>query len=468
MKIKRILTLVLALCLVAALAAGCTTSGNETGSKGTESKSGNTGTASLTVDDIYGSNATEEEITALQNSGTITVYTMHQSDVNSADWSDEMRATMDFYKKYYDLTIKWKYQAYGDDMSKFMVDYANNDAPDFIKLEYRRWLKCATRQVVYSLDELKAKGVVGLDHPEVTRYSDLAARYRVGKSNYSVGMHYVDPSLLAFNVDLFDEYKVKSPAEYYKEGTWDMDAYVKCAKELTRTLSDGTKIWGGYWRDHSYYLVCDDARMVEWNDDCTKLLLKMSDTKTIKALEVFRDCFVSGYSPTDSSYFNIGQMGMFVCDANNFAQKVSSFTFKWDVVPTPLGSNNTSGEIPGECTGNGVVNSTKNPQGVVNYCIANSIYNSVRFNQPNGVYYVSTYEGIYNKDQLDMIIASGDHIGLDIYWGVGSLSGDYKFWNAVKGGTMTIKEAFDTYQGAWQAQVDEENTYLAEALKNQK
>ena len=48
---------------------------------------------------------------------------------------------------------------------------------------------------------------------------------------------------------------------------------------------------------------------------------------------------------------------MFVCDANNFASKVPDYTFKWDIVPTPLGSHNTSGNTPGECSGTGIVSS---------------------------------------------------------------------------------------------------------------
>ena len=467
MKIKRILSVVLALCLTAALAlaAGCSDGGSDTGSKATGSKSGNT--VSATIESVYGADLSEETITALQNSGTITQYTMYQNQVKEADWEDEFREEMEFYKKYYGLTIKHKYQAYGDDLSKFLIDFANGDAPDWIPLSYRRWPKAGTRQVVYSMDELKELGLVGLDHPELTRYEDVGARFRLGNTYYSPGIYYTTPSICVVNVDLFDEYKVKSPIEYYNEGNWNLDTYMQCCKEITRTLADGTKIWGSAWRDHTYYLVANDARLVSWNEDYTKMVLTMKDTKCVKALEIFRDSFVNGYSPSaeeggGSTFFKISQMGMFIHDANNYAQGCKNYTFHWEIVPTPLGADNVSGEIPGECSGNGVVNSTKNPQGVINYCIAYSQWKSFHYNQPYGIYYVHTFKDVYNDEQLKMICESASHIGLDIYWGVGNITNiQWNFWNNIKGEKQTIKEAMDTYEPLFQAEIDAENEYLA-------
>ena len=421
------------------------------------------------MEDVYGADLSEEEITALQNSGTITLYTDKATLVKGEPTDDE-KDEYDFYKKYYGLTIKWKYQAWGDDLSKFLIDYANGDAPDFITLNYRRWPKAGTRQVVYSIDELKEKGVVGLDHPEITRYNDVASRFCIGDTLYSPGINYADPSFLAYNVDLFDEYKVKSPGDYFKEGNWSMDTFLQCAKEITRTLGDGTKIWGAYWRDATYYLVADDARLVDWNADGTKLVLQMSKANSVKPLETWANTFIDGYSPTSedggSDKFKIGQMGMFVCDANNFAQKVPDYTFKWEIVPTPLGANNVSGNIPGECSGNGIVSSSKNPQGVLNYHIAKSQWQAYRYNTPYGLYFSDAYDGAFNEEQLKTIATSAEHVGLDLYMGIGNLvNSQWNFWNALKSGTKTTKEVFDTFEPVFRAEVDEENEVLAKNLK---
>lgn len=464
MKVKRILSAALVLCLVAALAlaAGCNT---DSGSGTTSSKPNPT--ASATVEDIYGEGLSEDVINALQNSGTITSYTMYQDQVNSSDWTDEFRQEMEFYKKYYGLTIKWKYQKYGDDLSKFLVDYTNGDAPDVIPLSYRRWPKAGDRQVVYSIDELKGLGVVGLDHPEITRYNDVAARFRVGDDYYSPGIYYTAPCICVVNTDLYQELKVKSPIDYYKEGNWNLDTFLQCCKETTRIQADGTKIWGAAWRDHTYYLVANDARLVRWNDNYTKLVLSMNETRAVKALEVFRDSFVDGYCPSaeeggGSTFFKIGQMGMFMHDANNYAQSCKNYTFNWEIIPAPLGSDNVSGEIPGECSGNGVVTSTKNPQGCINYFIARSQWSSLYNNQPYGMYYVQTFTGVYNDEQIKTICGLADHIGLDLYWGVGNMTNiQWNFWNGIKGGEKTIKEIFNTYEPLFQAEIDAENEVIA-------
>ena len=466
MKVKRILSLALALCLclTLALAAGC-----KKGGSGDANSSGKTASAA-TVEEAYGQGLSTEEITALQNSGTIKRYTMYSNQVNSADWTDEFREEMEFYKTYYGLTIQWRYMAYGDTFHLIFKDYAANDTCDVLALSYRNWPKAGTRQIVYSVKELEDLGVVGLNHPEITRYQDIANRFRLGDTYYSPGIYYTSPCICAVNLDLFKKYNVKSPIEYYNEGNWNMETYQKCNKEITRTTSDG-KIWGSSWRDHTYYLVANDARLVSWNDDCTRLVLTMKDTKAIRGLEVFYDSFHNHYSPSveeggGSTFFKRGQMGMFLHDANNFAQISKDYTFNWDIVPAPLGSDNTSGEVPGECSGNGIMNCTKNAQGALNYLIARSQWSTYHYKQPYGMFYVSTFDGLYNDDQIKMICELADHIGLDLYMSVGNMTNiQWNFWNNIKDDKQTIKEAFDTYEPLFQAEVDAENEYLAKIFK---
>ncbi|MBP5618544.1 MAG: hypothetical protein J6X61_05315, partial [Clostridia bacterium] len=238
MKINRMLSLALAICLVAALAASCT----EGGSAATASKADSASAVSLTAEDVYGSGVSEETITALQNSGTITIGTSDAS-IGKGQYSDDLKAEMEFYKKYFGLTIKYRYASFTTDLTRFLVNYANGDANDMTYLSYSSWPKVGIRQVVYSIDELKALGVVGLDHPEITRYEDVASRFTIGGKKYSPGIRYTSPSLCAYNVDLFEQYSVKDPGAYYKEGNWNLDTYMQCCKEISRTLADGTKIY---------------------------------------------------------------------------------------------------------------------------------------------------------------------------------------------------------------------------------
>ena len=50
--------------------------------------------------------------------------------------------------------------------------------------------------------------------------------------------------------------------------------------------------------------------------------------------------------------------------------------------------------------------------------------------------------------------------------GIGNLvNSQWNFWNALKSGTKTTKEVFDTFEPVFRAEVDEENEVLAKNLK---
>ncbi len=466
---KKIISLVMTLTMCAALVltTGCS---NDTGKTDTGSKS----TFSGTLEDIYGSTKlTEEQIAALQNSGEIIIYT-DSADIAKGKYSDELKAELDWYKKYYNLTIKYKYQAYGDDLTKFMVEYANGDAPDLINLNYRRWPKAANRQVVYSVDELDEMGVVGLDHPEFLKYKDLQAPFTIDGVCYSPVAVYSSPAIVIVNEDLFDKYSVKSPTEYYKEGSWDMKSYVQACKDLTRTTSDGTKIWGAYSWNYSWYLTANDAGMVRWDKDWN-LVCAMTETKTMNALKSWKDLYDKAYSPSSEEYgasepFQTGNLGMLIYTGNNWALMAKDYTFKWDIVPMPFGADNTSGVLPGEVSGAGIVTSTKNAQGVINYLIASRLYDNYMKGVDESLYIThKCYYDVYTDEQIDLITSFAGKIDQDFYRGIGNLNTtQYGFWNDLKRGTMTIKECIDTYEPEWKVQVEEENKFAKEAQKAQK
>ncbi len=412
------------------------------------------------IKDVYGSSdLSEEMITALQNSGKLTLYT-DSADVANGKFDDEWIANAEWMKKYYGLEINYRYQAYGDDLTKFLVDFAAGDAPDAITLDYRRWPKAGNRQIVYSLDELKDMKILGLDHKAFEPYRELSDRFNIGDKIYSVSITTCVPVVCGVNLDLFDQYKVKSPVEYYKEGTWDMDAYVNCCKELTRTLGDGTKIWGGFGWNYNWYLVANDARLVQWDKDY-KLKLTMNDPLTIRSLTMIQDLYNKGYTPTDQmatsdNVWTSGKLGMYLATSNNMANYLKDITFKWDIVPMPYGADNKSGEVPGEFSGWGVVTSTKNPQGVINFLICKAIMAERDYGE-SGLYYRGSYEDVYSEDQLDMIYSYCDKVGQDLVMGVGTLGKSFAFWNDLRRGTMTLKECIDTHENFYQEQVDVEN-----------
>lgn len=455
---KKILSVVLILVMCAALA--LTTGCNNTGD--TDDKK----TSSVTVENIYGSSElTQEQIAAFQNSGEITLYTT-EPELAKGEFDDEDKEYHDWLKKYYGLTIKYKFQAYGDDLTKFMVDYAADKAPDYISLNYRRWPKAGTRQIVYTVRELEEKGIVGLDHPQMKQYADLQAPFCIGGECYSPIAYFCNPVVVAVNTDLYKKFQVKSPVEYYKEGNWNMDTFLKCCEEITRTLPDGTKYWGAAGWNYSWYLVANDARLITW-DDNDNLVLTMTDKATVDTLEMWQDMNVNGYSPSAQdgaaiNPFGTGLQGMKLYTADNHAQELPDVNFNWDIVPMPYGDNNTSGLVPGEISGSGIVTSSKNVQGIINYLIANRVWNDAERGEKS-LYLPDTYEGVYNDEQIALIQSYCDKVDQDIYMGVGNInSHHWKFWDDIRAG-MDIKTAIETYEPVWQVQVDEENANFAKA-----
>lgn len=228
MKIKRVISSAVLMLLSLAMAA---TAVSCNGSKDTGSKSSKKGEIENPYIDA-GQSISKEVMEALQNSGDVMWYS------GVEEKTDYDKQFIEYFKKYYGGNFSYKFCSYGDDMSQFLVDFANNDAPDMVGLNYRYWPKAGNRQLVYSVDELKEKGVVGLDHPALTQFEDVAKRtFSIDGKTYAFSIGYNTPVMIGVNLDLFDQYKVKSPVEYYKEGTWDFKTFMETCKNISRATS---------------------------------------------------------------------------------------------------------------------------------------------------------------------------------------------------------------------------------------
>ena len=58
----------------------------------------------------------------------------------------------------------------------------------------------------------------------------------MGGKCYGFNMPWAGNSLFYYNKTMFEEYGVKSPAEYYKEGNWTWETMYKCLEEITKDL----------------------------------------------------------------------------------------------------------------------------------------------------------------------------------------------------------------------------------------
>ena len=496
MKARKIISLVLALALVVSLLAACN-SGGETGnvssaaggnggsgnvssnsgggsnSTGDTGDSSNAGTESkaLTVEEIYGEGLSQEDIEAMQNSGNILVYTMSSDLGNGKLDKDPYTAHyLDWAKKYYGLSVKYRFRAWSGVMfEKFMIDYAADDAPDVLTLNYYLWPKIGMRDVLYTTKDLEKKNVIGLDHPVLNANSEACKRYVIGGECYAVT---ASPQvvIIGVNLDLFEKYNVKSPVDYYKEGTWDLDAYVKCAKEITRTLGNGTKIWGCAGWDYNWTLMANDCYLVSWDNTRTKLVVTMNNSKVERVCNIITDLFSNSYNPKEGGVdaFNKGELGFFSYIPSNLAPMLRDVTFKWDIVPFPYGPDNTTGAYPAEVYAQSVVSTTKNPQGAVNYIISDKLWRKMSTGAdfvPKDDYYNQTGYGVFSQKQVDMYTSYQDKATQNLALGVGEIAKNYNFWNDIRDGKKTFKEAVDAYEAFYKEQCDLENAERAKIKK---
>ncbi len=399
-----------------------------------------------------------ETINALMNSGEVYVYTCHATETDYA--KTKLGGFDNYFSEVYGGNIVAKNIAWQNWERTYLVDYAGGDAPDVVKLYYRAWPKLGIRNMVYSLEDLKKIGVVGLNHPYVTNDADtLKGTYLYEDELYGLALDKKDTgaAFIAVNSDLFKTYNVKSPTEYYNEGRWDFDTLMKCASEISRTLSDGTQIYGYFGWDPTFVLTANDAYPVVWDSNGV-LKSNLTDPKVINALTDYQSLYANAWATGVDKDWNQGRCGMYAgLDFNihrNFGG--GKVTFEYDVIPFPYGKDNTSGYVSGDLTAYAISNSTDNPQGSFNYIIARCAW--LDYCLENGD--DSENLGSFTEEQKEMIAEYNARIKDSLYYGVGNLdSAHWNFWANIKNGSKTVKEVLDTYEPMFKAQCEVEMEY---------
>ena len=143
-------------------------------------------------------NVSAEVLEALSSSGDVTVYTNSSSETDSAkDFSE-------YFSQVYGGNLTRKYVEWEGWEKVFITDFAAEEAPDVITLFYKLWPKVANRGMVYSIDELKELGVVGIDHPTFEDDVELCEKnYSYKKQNYSLALEFKSAVYCCVNTDLF-------------------------------------------------------------------------------------------------------------------------------------------------------------------------------------------------------------------------------------------------------------------------
>ena len=438
---KRIISLLLTVVLVCALA--LTAAGCKTGGGGDQDSGKNM--SDLVPGGV--ADVSAEMLEALSNSGNVSVYTHSEKDTDyTTDFTD-------YFTQVYGGTIDRRFIEWEGWESKFVTDFAADDAPDVISLFYKLWPKVANRGMVFSVDELEKEGIVGLDHPTFDDDIELCEKnYSYKKQRYSIGLGFKSAVYCCVNTDLFKQYGVKSPVEYYNEGTWNYENFVKCCKELTRDsdADDVIDIHGYTGWDLSWFVVANGGQLITMDENgkiynCLDTLNVNNALKNVNQLSIDK-CVVR------DGDFAGGKVGMRAALKSNVSKPIANgdITFNWDVVPFPYGPDNAAGGVmPGDINGVGIVTSTDNAQGALNYIIASRTFSEMT----KGKYEDSDHMEVYSEQQLQMMSDYDNQTANAFFMGVGSLwHAQWDFWYALERAKGNVTEILESFKPMFEQQ----------------
>ena len=126
---------------------------------------------------------------------------------------------------------------------------------------------------------------------------------KIGDKSYGVNMPWSGNSLFYYNETMFQDYGVKTPTEYYKEGTWNWDNMMKCLEEITKDL-DGDGEFDTYGSGaantqrlilcHEYNLLADGTLTHNIDSQMYRDYLDMMwEGESSKVLGAYSDCNIA-------------------------------------------------------------------------------------------------------------------------------------------------------------------------------
>lgn len=147
-----------------------------------------------------------------------------------------------------------------------------------------------------------------------------------------------NPMVIYYNADLFKELNIKSPQEYYDEGTWNFAAL----QEVSEKLRDASKVgfvYENYWSplysmmfSSNEDLYAADMKSSGFNSERAKEGLTYLDNNIKSKAFTFAGSLTSGESA--DTLFVSGQAGMLYA-GRWYVADFTDLSFTYDVVPFP-------------------------------------------------------------------------------------------------------------------------------------
>lgn len=445
--LKRIISLVIVAMLVLSLAAvaGCKSSGS----------GDNAGSAKTSNKILKGvADGDAETLETLTKTGEVSAYFYTDPDEDFVSQFEEL------YGGKLDARIitmaGWE--------QTFLADFAAQDAPNLVHVTNVLWPKAGNRGLVYTYKEMKDKGAKLLDHPLIAdEYDTVAANFSYkgdvyGFANYSTPISF----FCVVNEDLYGQYGVKSPSEYYKEGKWNYDALRTSSLDLMKAAGNDdsgvAKVHGYYCWDYTTMVRGNGRQIVNIDAKTGDITLNFDDVGVVNALEHIKDAYnINKWGTINSDDWAKGTCGVYV--SNNIKTPFENISFKTSVLPYPTGADNTSGTLPGIITAWAITTGTENIQGCINFVIAYKYFYNTKEQ--------TAEEKAFNPDEVfkddpELIKSYKDWAARSVnenFPGIGSLNDkQWSFWSDIRNSSKTVTETMNTFRSMFQAEIDAEKS----------
>ncbi len=334
-KVIRLITLVLAIAMVACLAVGC----------GGDS-------------DVNSNNPSSKPSQSVNDKAPGMLAGVDPADykgttVKYASWKDpalnEDRFAVESFEKKYDINFEWVQVPQGSYVNKIVSDIAAGQQADIF---FENGSFPGSLNAMEPLDRAKIDLTDPIWNQALIKASTLDGHAYLVDAISNV---WAEVDICVYNKEIFDNTGIKSPAEYYEEGDWTFANFRKAAMEVSAQGYEGAAILG------EPALGAAGASIFTYKDN---KMIVTADNHLYDVMNFLADMKVDGYGKFSRQDFENGKFGMAL--TNCFALKKTGYFPKINpnhIAATYLPVWEKGGEqyVTGIYRGWGLIDGAENP-----------------------------------------------------------------------------------------------------------
>ena len=291
-------------------------------------------------------------------------------------WSDPTGSwVIDFYNAFeekYGGKVTFEISIWNELETKYVTTMAAGSGPDVIWNQEATFMRHLSGNLLMPIDDY-----VDLSDPLWDK--EICDQFVwKGKHYLPLGKNSQTARLVFFNKTMFERNGVKTPLEYYEEGEWNWESFAAAGREITMDTNADGKVdqWGWASWMMSLFVPSNGGAMTTFDGKTDTITNTIDSPATMEAMQFLKDGYTNNPfimpdgNTAYQSAFTQGTVAM-ITEGQWIADQVivkNKMTDEWDVVPFPVGPQNTAGTNPCSAAGWTIAQGTKNPEGAAAFC----------------------------------------------------------------------------------------------------